>query len=263
MARKIVFTTAALGSEPGLPGIGELAGWVGSQRGKWADLISYLLEGSLSPQQEAGIDITCAGGVFYKPRLLESLIGITGLEITGELGVDHGALQGDCERVQAMDRASQAALPAPHLLGLRDAYYGDEEEAAQELYRQYRAILRTMRDAGIPGHVLVADHAEEGELASLAGRKAFYFVRDPDRESLARVLEHQQWIAVKKGQVDLVAGLREEYDIAGAILMDPDEESLRAVLEILDPGQVKAGGYCTGDPEVYWKDIAASAVLSR
>ena len=41
----------------------------------------------------------------------------------------------------------------------------------------YRALMRAMRDTGIPGHVLIGDTMKDEELAALANQKVFFFCR--------------------------------------------------------------------------------------
>jgi len=54
MAKKVVFETVSLGSEPSVPEPGKLAEWAGAQRGKRADLVSFLLEEGLPPRKMRG-----------------------------------------------------------------------------------------------------------------------------------------------------------------------------------------------------------------
>ena len=75
MAKRLKLPTRALGAEPGMPDVAALAAWMKRHRGITADIITYLLDQSLGPQVSAGIMAPCAGGRFYKNRILECLSG--------------------------------------------------------------------------------------------------------------------------------------------------------------------------------------------
>ena len=70
MAKRLKLATRALGAEPGKPDVPALAAWISEHRGTAADIITYQLDQSLSPQLPAGIMSPCAGGRFYRERIL-------------------------------------------------------------------------------------------------------------------------------------------------------------------------------------------------
>lgn len=251
-----------MGSETEPPGIQLLAGWVGSQRGTYADLSSYLLEYSLSPQVAWGVNFPCAGGKFYEKRVIESLSGIESGVITGELGYEPAIPLEDARRVLEFHKETRIGLPAPHLLGISDSYYGDEEEAVAALCRQYRFLLRAMRDEGIFGHVILADRAVEIELEQLSGKKVFFFLKEPDAESLSLLLEYQRSIVVKADHLALVRDLWEEHGISSLILLNPAECDIHEILGFLDPDRIQVGGYCSGGGPGYWEGLVRSATIS-
>ena len=57
---------------------------------------------------------------------------------------------------------------------------------------QYRTMMRAMRDTGVAGHVLICDRMDDAELTALARQKSSSSHRQPDREDLASLMEHQQ-----------------------------------------------------------------------
>lgn len=262
MAKKLVFGTISFGSEPMAPKAEDLADWVGEQRGRQADLVSFLLEEGLAPQQDAGVNLPCAGGLFYAERWKESISGLTGGVITGELGIMPEYLPDDALRIREISGICRVALPAPHQLCLADRYYGDEDEAMDAIHSQYRALMRVMRDRGIPAHVLHCTRTVPEELEDLAGKKVFFFMESMDVESMAAVLEYQQVLALRREQIPLLQEIREEFEIHRVILMDPRNDDLHIVLQSFDPDCIQVGGYCTGDNGRYWESLVDSSTIS-
>jgi hypothetical protein len=260
MAKRLKLSTRALGAEPGMPDVAALAAWIAEHRGTAADIITYLLDQSLAPQVTAGIMAPCAGGRFYKNRIMQCLRGVEGRRATGELGLDPHAISEDTAGIVVQKKGAWSALPAPHVLGITDAYYDDEYEWNDAITGTYRTLMRSMRDIGINGHVLICDTISEPEIASLVRQNVFFYQPKPDRESLALLLEHQRQIAVGRDKLDTVLDLSSEYDLRKIIVIDPDQESIARVLSCLDPDQVSAGGYCTDLCENYWKNLVESAV---
>ncbi len=263
MVKKLVFETISLGTEPEIPDPAEPAGWVGMQRGKGGDLLSYLLEAGLTPQMDAGIIHPCTGGIFYGDRWKESLLGISDDEITGELGINPVYVADDAARIRRISPECRIALPAPHRMPLADRYYHDEDEVSHALLTQFRHLLRTMRDSGIPGHVLSCEKPIPEELEVLAGKRVFFFPESRDEESMAMLLEYQRAIAVRSEDLSLLIGLGEEYEIDRIILLDPDIDDLKEVLRSYDPDCIQVGGYCSGGDEKYWENLVDSATISH
>ena len=118
------------------------------------------------------------------------------------------------------------------MLAIADSYYDDEYEWSDAINGMYRALMRAMRDTGIPGHVLIGDTMKDEELAALANQKVFFFLPDPDRESLASLLEHQRQVAVGKDQLKILFDLTGEYDLGKIFIVDPDREAIERVSPI-------------------------------
>ncbi|HOT04137.1 MAG TPA: hypothetical protein PK069_08155 [Methanolinea sp.] len=262
MAKKLILPTISLGSELPIPDTGELAEWVRGQRGRQADLTSFLLEKGLLPQKEAGVGFPCAGGKFYRERMFESISGIKEGYITGELGSIPGFVEDDAARVRSISGGCRVALPAPHLLELTDRYYGDGDESSAALCQQYRRLLRAMRDAGVTGHVLHCSAALPEELETLAGKTVFFFLEELNEETITTLLEYQRAIAVRVDQLPLLLAQREEYEISQVLIMDPDAGDLTVVLSSFDQDQIRVGGYCTEHHLEYWRDLVDSATVS-
>jgi len=259
MTKRRNLPTRAFGAEPGIPDVPDLVGWVAERRGSPGDLISYHLERLLAPQKEAGINLPCAGGKFYRERLLASFTGIGNGVINGETGIKPDTLIADAVDLEAVVKGAWCAFPAPHLLNIADGYFGDEDEATGALIELYRQAMRTMRDAGVVGHVLICDHADETELSALAGQKVFFFPPSPQPTDLETMLEYQRQIATGPDQLEALFALSEEFDVSRLILLDPDNESIKKALSCLDSDQVTVGGYCAGSCGTYWKDLAERA----
>lgn len=261
MGNRIVLPTCSLGAEPGVPSPQKLAEWVGEQRGRRADLISFSVEESLVPQVDAGITLPCAGGLFYAMRLQESLAGLDGDRILGELDVILEFLVDDAERAVSIAGPCRFAVPAPHLVVKADLYYDDPGEAGDALHEQYRKVFREMRDAGIVGHVCICERAIPEELEALAGRRVLFFVTEADDSMLGEILEYQQTLVVRGHQVSAAGRLKEEYEITRILVLDPGRDHLREALDIFDPDQVQVAGYSSSGDPGYWNGIADSATL--
>jgi hypothetical protein len=243
-----------------MPDVAALAAWIADHRGTAADLITYLLDRSLGHQVTAGILAPCAGGRFYKNRVIRSLLGVEGGKATGEIGLDSFAFCEDAAGIIVQKKDAWCALPAPHVLGITDTYYDDEYEWNDAVTGAYRTLMRSMRDVGIRGHVLICDTITEPEITALARQNVFFFQPEADRQSLVILLEHQRQIAIGRDHLDTLLAFSGEYDLRKIIIVDPDPGSITRALSCLDPDQVIAGGYCTARCEDYWKNLVDAAV---
>ena len=260
MVKRLKLATRALGAEPGMPDVIALAAWIAANRGTAADIITYQLDKSLEPQVSAGIMAPCAGGRFYKDRIMQCLLGVEKGQMTGEIGLDSHAIREDAAGIVVQEKSAWCALPAPHVLEIADSYYDDEYEWNDAITGAYRILMRSMRDTGIRGHVLICDSISEPEIASLARQNVFFFQPKLERKSLACLLEHQSQIAVREDYLETVLDLSSEYNLRKIILIDPDQASIDRALSVLDPDQVSLGGYCLSACVDYWKNLADAAV---
>ena len=259
MAKRLKLATRALGAEPGRPDVPALTTWISDHRGITADITTYQLDTSLSPQISAGIVTPCAGGTFYRERIMACLSGVDDGKATAEISLDPLDIIQDGAEIALRRKGMWFALPAPHLLGITDAFYDDEEEWNDALAGLYRTLMRSMRDTGINGHVLICDRLEEAEVTSLVRQNVFFYIPEPVRDDLACLMEHQTQIAVGRDQLETLLDLTGEYDLRRVILVDPDSSSISRALSCLDPDQIIGGGYCTASCESYWKNLVASA----
>jgi len=265
MAKIVTLPTRAFGAEPGLPDIAALVGWVADHRGTKADLMAYRLDASLTPQLDAGITAPCAGGLFLRERVLGDLTGLNEERnvVTGEIAFEGTGLAADAAMLSPRKKDLWFSLPAPHALGITDAYYGDEDELQEAFAAACRRMMREMRDAGIGGHVLICTHIVESELAALAQKKVFFFLPEASGKDLETLLEYQRVVAVRPSLLEEVSRLIDEYDISRLIIMDPDDKAIKTALAFCDPDRISAGGYCTTSCDTYWQALAASAVYRK
>ena len=263
MVKRLTLPTRAFGAEPGVRDIPAIASWVAEHRGMTADIHTCTLDQSLTPQLKAGITMPCAGGKFYADRILSSLIGVTGKEAVDEIGVQTSAVIEDACALVAEKKGVWCAMPAPHALRITDKYYNDEDEWNDAITGAYRTLMRAMRDAGILGHVLIGDVADDAEITRLARQNVFYFIPKQDRQSMGCIMEHQRQIAVSKDALDTVFDLGNEYELHRIVVMDPDEVSIALTLSHVDPDQVIAGGYCTEKCDTYWKSVVDAAYYTK
>jgi hypothetical protein len=261
MAKRLKLATRALGAEPGRPDVPALTAWISDHRGITADITTYQLDTSLSPQLSAGIVTPCAGGKFYRERIMACLSGIDDGKAIAEISLDPLEIIQDAAEIAVRRKGMWCALPAPHQLGITDAFYDDEEEWNDALAGLYRTLMRSMRDTGIYGHVLICDTLEEAEVTSLVRQNVFFYIPEPLRDDLAFLLEHQPQVAVGRDQLETLLDLSGEYDLRRLILVDPDSSSISRALSFLDADQIIAGGYCTGSCESYWNNIVSHAEI--
>jgi hypothetical protein len=261
MAKRHKLATRGLGAEPGIPEVKVLADWIAEHRGRTADITTYRCDQSMAPQIEAGIGHIGAGGKFVADHILESLLGVEDRTATGELQVQAGPLREDAAGIFLRKKGSWCALPAPHVLGITDSYYHDDEEWADALTGVYRAIMREMRDLGIPGHILICETTDEPEIAALAQhQRCFFFKPDPSRTDLERILDRQNHVAIGKEGLKILLDCMDEYEVSRIILMDPDDAAIRQAMSHFDPDQVTIGGYCkSGDAGLYWNNLVEGA----
>jgi len=263
MVKRHNLATRAFGAEPGQPDVAALAAWITEHRGRTADIVTYRLDRSLAPQIPAGIMAPCAGGKFYADRIRQCVKGIVDNTATGELYLDTNDVIEDAAGIVVQKKGAWCAIPAPHVLRFTDTYYDDEEEWSDALTGTWRTLMRTMRDIGVTGHVLLCDTIDNAELAALSRPNVFFFQPEPDRESLAKLMECQRHIAVRKESLEMLFGLTEEYTLRKVFIVDPDPKSVSLALSHLDPDQVACGGYCTENNENYWNNLVKAAVYER
>jgi len=260
MSKKIKFQVKSLGSEPD-PHLDkeELVSWIQSRTGRGGDLVRFWFQKPLIYQREAEVDLPCAGGIFYRERLLECFAGIGNGAIIGELGLNPGLVKTDIEEVVKKTEPLWVAMPSPGQLGITDDYYGDPEEASRNTYFWFRRLMREIRDSGADGHVLICNHVVEEELEALSGKKILFYLLNPDQEGLEMLLEYQRTIAVPGPAIDLVVSLKEEYPVDNLVIVDPTNAGLEKALNHWENNQVKVGGYCLNNCPEYWENIVESA----
>ncbi|HOB17281.1 MAG TPA: hypothetical protein PKK74_01090 [Candidatus Methanoculleus thermohydrogenotrophicum] len=261
MARRIPIPIRSFGSEVRVPTVPELAEWLKEKRGEEVDLTTYRLARSLDAQD--GVTIPAAGGIFYGERWREAFSGMEDGVLVDEPGIDPSALVADAHYILARRRDAWFSLPAPHMLGFRDAYIGDAEEFSETIATMYARLTREMRDLGVQGHVLIAEQADEIELERLAGRKVIFFPRDPENFDLELLLEYQGDLILTAGDIDRAPGLMEQFRVRRLILITPETADLAAATAFVDPDMLEVGGYCEDDCSEYWRRLVDRAFISR
>ncbi|MBN1195003.1 MAG: hypothetical protein JXA08_06615 [Methanomicrobiaceae archaeon] len=261
MKKRLNFETRAFGAEEDVPSIPELAAWTGKQHGTDADLISFLLERSLTLQEAIGT--ACAGGRYYGDRWLESIVGLRDRVLTTEPDMDAAWVIKDGRRIHALRKYAWCALPCPSSLGIDDRYFGNNGDFYDALCQVFSRLMREMRDAGVAGHVLIGDAFTSIELEELAGRKVFFFAPEGTGRTIERILEVQDGVAIPAHSLPQLLHLMGEYDVRRVALIDAGQEDYTAATGHFDPENLCAGGYCTGGCAAYWKEIGERAWTLR
>lgn len=263
MGKQIAFQTVSLGSEPDIPDISDVVSFVSTHRGEEADLVTVLLSASVQPQKTAGITQVCSGGRFYKQRFCEyykdadrNLSFLTDGEIIR-------AVQRDaCHAVSEANRCS-FALVGPSWLDPLGSVSG--ADWADDCFSFYRSIRRTMRDAGIVGHVIHDACDSVDTIEGLTGSKVLLFPDNVTVPVLENLLEYQRTVAVTDEEYSLIPPLLEQYEIRKLILIRPTKKTLSEVLELMDPDALLVGGYRKEDSipaEEYWKGVICDSLYS-
>lgn len=261
MNRRISIPVRAFGEEISTPGSDCLVEWIRKRRGQEGDLITCLLDLSLEHQE--GVNTPCIGGVYYGRRWVESLEGVEDGMLVEEPGPDSSGILMDLAILSGRRKPLWWTVPAPHLLGIEDAYFGDSEELLSAISDCYLSLMREMRDRGISGHILLCEKLIEEEMEMLSSRKRQFFKPDMSPEELPLLLEYQPEVAITSELLPHLEDLMGEYTVRKVALLDPAIDAFNMLLELLDERSVEAGGYCTGGCEVYWKDLISKAFVLR
>lgn len=260
MTRTHALPVISFGCEVPEPDLSDLALWVSERYGKEGDIISYMLDRSLFFQ--SGISDPCGGGLFYTDRILSCITGVSGNEIAAEPAIEPEPLRMDGRMVRSSGRHVRMALPAPSMLDLTDSYFEDDDEFLEEIARLFLAMTRLQRDAGVSGHVLIADHPGETETEILSSNRVRFYIPDPDREALETVMEHQRDIALPSSKLSLFIDLMENYAIRSISVVDAEEKDLMRALQHFDIDEISMGGYCTEGCNDYWQALLERAILT-
>ncbi|MHC1626527.1 MAG: hypothetical protein ACXQTG_05240 [Methanoculleaceae archaeon] len=257
MVRKKKISVRSFGAEPPSPDVEDLAGWIRTRIGREGDIVTYLLEESLCGQDE--LDRPCAGGLFYKRRVLSSVIGIEGEVLVEEPDLQLDDIRRDARNLLEFRRGTWLALPAPSHLGLKDGYFDDEEEFCAAISGLYRRLTREMRDAGVSGHILHCNRPGEIELEELAGRRILFFTHETDEEVIEEILGYQDDLVIPPEDLKNALRWSDEFDIRSITILDPDESDLQWAVSEFDPEMIAAGGYCMENCKDYWRKITGNA----
>lgn len=257
MATRQRLETRGFGGEAPIPLLSRLAERLRERPEIEADLTTFRLLESLRPQVAAGIGTVAAGGAFYAGRWSGAIGGVRDGVLREAPFPESDALAMDARAIAAEARAPFGAMPAPSALGLVDRHFGDEGEAGAAIQDVYVSLMRTMRDAGVAGHVLITPSPGDEELADLASPFTFFYCPEIDAEALDLLLDHQRAFALPGRRVAELADLVDQFGRRTVYLVDPTENEAAAGLEVLDPDHLRIGGFCPGECDPYWQRLAA------
>jgi hypothetical protein len=248
-----IYNTASLGGEPNAPDGTDVAMFLRKHQ-KYItgpfDLVSYQLGTQLLSEKEAHINEISCGGLFTGSRLDNALQYSEEWHVITPEWLLH-----DTILMQQIEKQARYVLPAPHTFAGNGET--NDEESLYSLCDSYKALLRTMRDAGVYSHILNASCADEVVFEKLAKRRVFIFLSpDAGRSDIECLLEYQHRIALY--DCSLLESLFDQYTLSSIILIDPSAEDLSLALELLDEERITIGGYRilektgTADVETYF-----------
>ncbi len=257
MGKKIQFQTISFGSESETPTISQTADFVSKNRGFEADLTTVLLSSSLYPQKDAGIEQTCAGGVFYRERFFEFLKDDDPFSLFSEDRILAASHEDACHCVREV-KHTNFALPGPSHIplfaGIADADWADD------CFAFYRSVRRSMRDAGIQSHVIHDICTDPEVISGLSGQKVLFFPDSITIPVLENLLEVQRTITVSDEDYLLVPTLLDRYDLKKITLLQPAAETIQKALTQFDPDQILVGGYKRAGSGIdYWEGIVTAS----
>lgn len=258
--RTLTFPVRSLGSVlPADTDAAALSAWILERCGKETDLTTWNLETTLTDQLTS-VDFPAAGGEFYADRIIDACGNVVDGNISQEFDPDLGTILADVSLVQSRRKNCWWSIPAPSTLDIGDAYFRDPEEFKTALFETVSSLCRGMRDAGIPGHILTAEHPDEIELEYFSGKRYLWVVSN---EALPTILEIQKDIVITAEGVSLLPDLLDSFGIRNVYIRDADTAALRFVLRHIDPEYIQICGVGPeeGRPE-YWQKLAAVSVES-
>ncbi|MDR3102371.1 MAG: hypothetical protein LBU24_03980 [Methanocalculaceae archaeon] len=253
--REVSFPVRSLGSaKPVSPTVTDLGEWVRLHKGQATDLITWEVEETLKPQVPAAT-IPAAGGVFYGDRITAAFSNVANGHISDEFDLRTEDILADCRAAGKIVRGCWWAVPAPQTLHLADAYFDDDDEAAEALADAMTRICRLMRDAGAAGHVLIYDDDPGSmDLEYFLGKRFLRYVPDAFLEN---VLEVQQDLILSAEAVPHIAELANSYTIRQVYVTDPDAKTLIEICRLFDPEEILLAGTAPeAEQQGYWEGLA-------
>ena len=256
MGKKFQFKTISLGSEPEIPSVDELASIIAKYKGSDADLITFQMICSCNYQQEADINEQGVGGKFSTPRIQNAL----------SWDADSGAITDISMLVQdysGLIRKGSILRSIHESPGKFDnSPPTDDEDSFSEYCRAYSKILRSLRDIGIYGHVILTKNPVQIELELLSDTKSLIHVQEPNPEQLEELLEYTSKLIIPGDYFVVIPDLMERYDIRDLILVNPEKQGLINSLEYFDPEKIQIAGYAKGDEGSFWKQLKDSSFIT-
>ncbi|MEN6341901.1 MAG: hypothetical protein ABFC89_05005 [Methanospirillum sp.] len=257
MAGRRRLETRGFGGEAPIPPLSRLTERLEERPWIEADLTTFRLLESLRPQVAAGIGAVAAGGEFYGVRWREAIGGVRNGLLREAPFSEPDALAMDARAIVNEVRAPFAAMPAPSALEIVDRHFGDPAEAGAAIRDVYGSLMRTMRDAGVAGHVMIAPTPLDEELEDLSSPFTFFYCPDPNPKAIEILLDHQRPLALPGRRAAGLAALIDQVGRRPIYLIAPTEEEVSAALEVLDPDHLRIGGFCPKDCDTYWQQLAA------
>ncbi|GAA5262002.1 type III secretion system chaperone family protein [Methanocalculus sp. MC3] len=243
MAKRLAIPVRSLGSEVDTPSVSDLSEWAKTRAGQGGDLVTYHLMKTVEAQKE--VHIPAAGGWFYFDRARAASLP----------DAPSDDLLDDIEAVNSVRKNCWWSLPSAASL------CSDPDEDQILFFRQF---LRTMRDAGVFGHViLLKEEPKPLELELVSGRRIFLHQMSPTERGLEKVLEVQRDIAVAPALLPLLGELMGSYTVRKIIVMDGGEADLRAAKELVDLDNIMTGGYAPAKKPSYWDELVEGSFILR
>lgn len=239
MVKRLQIPVRGLGSEVNNPSVSDLAAWAKTRAGIGGDVTTFYLMKTIEVQKS--IDLPAAGGWYYRKRMVEGIIPDAPIE----------DILDDIRAVSSFVRNCWWSLPS--------ACSADEDEVMA-----FRQLLRTMRDEGVYGHVILSDTeptAIEREL--ITGRRVFWYLTEPTEKSLEKILEIQRDIAVPPVMIPILDDLMGSYTVRKVIVMNPDEKDLRRAMDLVDTDNLMTGGFAPAGDGSYWEDLVSGSFILR
>ncbi len=240
----------------------KISGWILENKMSRCDLISYKTELQLK-EQKGYVDFSCAGGLFYGERIIESFPGIKSGFLRAEPYTDPEFLRLDSVRAAKICKKSYFSFPSPLELKIEDAYFKDRTEFIGSICTEYKKMMRIQRDLGVKSHIIISDRFDETELEELCRERVFFFSPDGGYGVLKTILEYQNSIAVKPEKLPVVFELLKDYEIKSVSVINGCHADFMSCLDHFDSENIISGGFSDDCFNDCWKNLKDESFVMR
>jgi hypothetical protein len=256
MGKKLRFKTISLGSDPDIPSADELSSLISNAKGSEADLTTFQMLRSGKFQYDVDLDESGVGGEYSTPRMNKALLW----DSDNGLIIDTSEIVSDYSMITRKGGFIRSVHESPGVLGCSPDI--NDEDGFAEFCKGYGIILRSLRDTGMKGHVILTKKPDLLELELISNMKNIIYLMEPEERELEELLEFTTKLVIHSQFISVIPNLMDSYKVRDLVIVDPHSEDLVAVLEFIDRDHVIVAGYALGDEKSYWERLKSSAEVT-